>query len=213
MTDAAISTEPRSAEILDDIKGVFATKGFDGASMQDLARAAGMSAGNFYRYFPSKHAIIEAMVGRDLADVQRDFAAIMEAPNAREALRATILRRLETVGDDAPLWAEIEAASARRSEIGEISERMQKAIVGNLVRVFARISGVPEAVAAQRYAAHALLLIMLVKGTAVTCCTVTGHGAGVPVEALRALILRQIDLLLDEIAAGAAPRPVPEPDR
>ena len=58
----------RGSDILERIKAVFAEKGFDGASMQDLARSAGMSAGNFYRYFPSKDAIIAAMVERDLAD-------------------------------------------------------------------------------------------------------------------------------------------------
>lgn len=37
--------------------------------MQDLARAAGMSVGNFYRYFPSKAAIVQAMCGYDLAEI------------------------------------------------------------------------------------------------------------------------------------------------
>ena len=63
--DARYHTRPRrSADLLSRVKGVFAAKGFDGASMQDLARAAGISAGNFYRYFPSKNAIIEAMTIR-----------------------------------------------------------------------------------------------------------------------------------------------------
>ena len=52
---------PREYEILDNIRHTFAEKGFDGASMQDLARAAGMSVGNFYRYFPSKAAMVEAI--------------------------------------------------------------------------------------------------------------------------------------------------------
>ena len=52
----------RSAEILASVRSAFAAKGFDGASMQDLARAAGMSVGNFYRYFPSKAAIVEDLV-------------------------------------------------------------------------------------------------------------------------------------------------------
>ena len=38
-TDSAV----RSADLLSRVKGVFAAKGFDGASMQDLARAAGIS--------------------------------------------------------------------------------------------------------------------------------------------------------------------------
>lgn len=45
--------DQKVAEILSRLRDTFAEKGFDGASMQDLARAAGMSVGNFYRYFPS----------------------------------------------------------------------------------------------------------------------------------------------------------------
>ena len=41
----------RQTDILEAVHGTFVEKGFDGASMQDLARAAGMSVGNFYRYF------------------------------------------------------------------------------------------------------------------------------------------------------------------
>ena len=52
--------DQRSVEILEGVRRAFSEKGFDGASMQDLARACGMSVGNFYRYFPSKAAIVAA---------------------------------------------------------------------------------------------------------------------------------------------------------
>ena len=47
-----LRAEQRTLDILALVRVAFAEKGFDGASMQDLARAAGMSVGNFYRYFP-----------------------------------------------------------------------------------------------------------------------------------------------------------------
>jgi len=65
----------RSAGILSSVRQAFLDKGFDGASMQDLARAAGMSVGNFYRYFSSKSAIIHSLIEHDAELVQRDFAA------------------------------------------------------------------------------------------------------------------------------------------
>ena len=40
---------------------------------ETVLQAAGMSAGNFYRYFPSKAAIVEALVARDLAEVEEAF--------------------------------------------------------------------------------------------------------------------------------------------
>ena len=81
MTAPVIDLRPaidiRVAEILGSARVAFAEKGFDGASMQDLAKSVGMSVGNFYRYFPSKAAIVEAIVMGDLADMDRDFKAII----------------------------------------------------------------------------------------------------------------------------------------
>ena len=88
MPDASYDSDDRTALILESVKRAFAEKGFDGASMQDLARAAGMSAGNFYRYFPSKDAIVSAMIMRDLAEVKADFACLLASPDPAEALFA-----------------------------------------------------------------------------------------------------------------------------
>jgi AcrR family transcriptional regulator len=45
---------------------VFAERGFAGAGMGDIARAAGISQGNVYRYFGSKELLFEAVVPREL---------------------------------------------------------------------------------------------------------------------------------------------------
>ncbi|MCX7888400.1 MAG: TetR/AcrR family transcriptional regulator [Rhodobacteraceae bacterium] len=198
--------DPRAQEILSRIKGVFSQKGFDGASMQALARAAGMSAGNFYRYFPSKNAIIEAMVAFDLADIEREFAAVMSSPDPVAALRAGIASHMEAKdGEDGALWAEIEAAAARRPEIAAVSGRLQSQVGSHLVRVFARISGVPEAEAAVRFAPHAALFMILIKGTVIGTCGQDGPAGPVPTPDLRALVMRMIDFLIDEIAGARSP--------
>ena len=91
MTAPAALSQPadaRSVEILDRVRHAFAEKGFDGASMQDLARAAGMSVGNFYRYFPSKAAIVEGLIHRDLSEIEAVFASVMGSPDPLGALRA-----------------------------------------------------------------------------------------------------------------------------
>jgi AcrR family transcriptional regulator len=46
---------------------VFAQRGFASASVKDIARAAGVSTGNVYRYFESKEVLFEAVVPRELA--------------------------------------------------------------------------------------------------------------------------------------------------
>ena len=111
MADIARLYDDRTTAILAGAKSAFAQKGFDGASMQDLARAAGMSAGNFYRYFPSKNAIVAAMIDVDLAGVKQDFEVIVTSADPAQALFDTMCHRIDTLDcDDGPLWAEIDAA-------------------------------------------------------------------------------------------------------
>jgi AcrR family transcriptional regulator len=169
--------------------------------MQDLARAAGMSVGNFYRYFPSKAAIVAALITRDLDEVERDFRDILEAPRPMELLRARIMAHVEghAMSDDGALWAEITAAAARKPEIGEILTRMETEIGRYFSAVFARVTGLPMEVAAARYSAHVALLMLLIKGSA-TCMA----GANRPPKDLTALILRTIDRTLAEIELDAA---------
>lgn len=206
--DSDIATaDPRTAEILDRIKGIFAQKGFDGASMQDLARAAGMSAGNFYRYFPSKNAIVEALVQRDMDRVAQEFAQIIAAPSPRAAMVAVIRNRLETTGDEeGALWAEIEAAATRRPEIAEIRGRMEATIQTYVTRVFALIAQLPPEVAAVRFRAQTQLIMLMVKGTAVQSCGMLPCRPVAPSPELHALVLRIVDQFLGE-AAGAADAP------
>lgn len=184
----------RSAEILGRIRTAFAEKGFDGASMQDLARAAGMSVGNFYRYFPSKDAIVEAMVSYDMAEMQRDFAAIHTSADPVAAMRARIVERLgEGCAEDGRLWAEITAAAHRKPEIASICCGMEDLVAQNLVGVFARMTGLPPAEAETRFSAEARFIVMLVKAAAM-------RKRAEPDPALDALILKTIDSTLSAIA-------------
>lgn len=201
MTDPALAPVPRSDEILDLIRGTFAGKGFDGASMQDLARAAGMSVGNFYRYFPSKAAIVEAIVMRDLASVEHDFVSVVSSPDPMGRLREILRFRIEVqlCEEDSPLWAEITAIAHRNPEIGLICAGMEAQIARALVRIFARVTGLAEAEAQARFAGHASFVVMLAKAWALDA---PQKRAGAP--ELKALLLRTIDAMLDEVATYTA---------
>lgn len=192
--------EERSLEILFSIRQAFADKGFDGASMQDLARAAGMSVGNFYRYFPSKAAIVEAMVGFDLTEIERDFGEILGSADPMAALRAKLIQRMTKDCDgDSQLWAEITAASMRKPEICAVSQQMEATVVAHLATIFARVTGRSHAEAAKRYAGPCRLLVMLVKAMAME----TGK-AGIPAPELTDEVVRIIDRTLTEISNDPA---------
>lgn len=198
------SAEERSHEILFSIRQAFAEKGFDGASMQDLARAAGMSVGNFYRYFPSKAAIVEAMVGLDLTEIQRDFEEILISGDPMAGLRAKIVARLtDDCMQDGGLWAEITAAAIRKPEIGVAALQMEAAIVTHMAQIFARVTGLAVADARERYAGHAQMLVMLVKAVAMR-----GSQCGPASPALAAMVVQSIDMILNDIS-----KDTPEADR
>jgi AcrR family transcriptional regulator len=52
-------------QILDGARKVFMDLGFDGASMGEIARAAGVSKGTLYVYFTDKSALFEAIVEQE----------------------------------------------------------------------------------------------------------------------------------------------------
>jgi AcrR family transcriptional regulator len=201
--------DQRVAGILLAVRRAFTEKGFDGASMQDLARTAGMSVGNFYRYFPSKAAIVEALIAGDLAEMEQDFGTILTAPLPMEALRAKIRSRvmLEECAGDGQLWAEITAAALRKPEIGAAAARMETEIVAHLTTIFARVTGVSHETAMDRHGTRARLIVMLVKS-----CAMQPPERDAPDMHLTNMVLRIIDDTLDAVATDVPktdPLPIP----
>lgn len=190
------NAEERSHEILFSIRQAFAEKGFDGASMQDLARAAGMSVGNFYRYFPSKAAIVQAMCSLDLAEIQRDFSEIQSSDVPMICLRDKILSHFgEEAKKDGQLWAEITAAAIRKPEIGEAARQMEDTIVTFLATIFAHVTRRSLEDARQRYEGQCQMLVMLVKAMAMRTSQ-----CGPANPPLADLVVRIIDQILSDIS-------------
>jgi AcrR family transcriptional regulator len=71
-------------QILDGARRVFMDLGFDGASMNEIARSAGVSKGTLYVYFTDKSRLFEAMVEEKIleqgtATYTFDFESSVEA--------------------------------------------------------------------------------------------------------------------------------------
>ncbi|QWG16423.1 TetR/AcrR family transcriptional regulator [Bradyrhizobium sediminis] len=75
---AALSTRER---ILTEALGLFAESGYGGASMRELARRVGIRESSFYNHFPSKAAILEAIVSEH---GPASSASRLEAPRYRQ---------------------------------------------------------------------------------------------------------------------------------
>jgi AcrR family transcriptional regulator len=194
------AADARSHEILASIRQAFAEKGFDGASMQDLARAAGMSVGNFYRYFPSKAAIVQAMCGYDLSEIQAEFAEIQTSDRPMACLRDRILNHFsEEAMKDGQLWAEITAAAIRKPEIGAAAREMEESIIALLTAIFAHATRRSMEDARSRYEGQCQMLVMLVKAMA----TRTAQ-CGPASPALATQVVTMIDRILTDISKDSS---------
>jgi AcrR family transcriptional regulator len=197
MTVPIPTQDLRTAEILARARIAFAEKGFDGASMQDLARSAGMSVGNFYRYFPSKAAMVEALITADMSEMERDFSQILNSADPIARLRQTIKQRIngQSCGpDDGRMWAEITAAALRKPEIAAITARMDAAITQYLCAVFSQVTGLGQQAAEAKFGAQARFLVMLVVAAAMEApCPGPRHGD------VMILVQQAVDRTLDDI--------------
>ena len=63
------------------------TLGFDGASMGDIARAAGVSKGTLYVYFKSKEELFAALIADERKDSKRHFELDWNNPDVAESLK------------------------------------------------------------------------------------------------------------------------------
>jgi len=73
-------------QILDGARTVFLNDGFDGASMNDIARVAGVSKGTLYVYFDSKEGLFEALIREERQRQAEQLVPTIEPRDAREFL-------------------------------------------------------------------------------------------------------------------------------
>ncbi len=79
--------QARIDSILDAAMPLFATKGIERTTMQEIASDAGLSTGAVYRYFPGKEQLLEAVFNRSIERERALFArASAEAPTRLDAL-------------------------------------------------------------------------------------------------------------------------------
>jgi AcrR family transcriptional regulator len=70
--------EARPEEILEAALDEFTENGFDAARMEDIAKRAGLSKAGVYLYFPSKIAVLEALIEAKVAPLARLVQTIAE---------------------------------------------------------------------------------------------------------------------------------------
>jgi AcrR family transcriptional regulator len=117
------SAETRRQQILDAACERVRQSGFHGASMAEIAKAAGLSVGQIYRYFENKEAIIAAIVAQDLAEMRDKFAEMEKQPGTlRDSIDDHLPEAIDKCFDPrrAALALEVVAEAARNPKVAAI---------------------------------------------------------------------------------------------
>ncbi|WP_322008831.1 TetR/AcrR family transcriptional regulator [Paraburkholderia sp. J12] len=110
------SRDQTRERLLDAAHAMFMKKGFVGASVEDIALAAGYTRGAFYSNFGSKAELLVELLRRDHEAMQADLRAIFEAEISREEMEARVTGYYSRMALDNKtflLWVEAKLLAAR----------------------------------------------------------------------------------------------------
>lgn len=79
----------KAAQILTAAGAVFAEKGYERATMTDIARAAGFAKASTYHYFDSKEAVLFALLERSISDLLDTVTRADPGPGVTSRQRLT----------------------------------------------------------------------------------------------------------------------------
>jgi AcrR family transcriptional regulator len=103
---AAHQRSERRRELLAVALAVFAKRGYHQTRISDIIEAAGVARGTFYLYFPSKHAIFEALLDEVLRRIRGSVIGVEVGPDApplRDQIHTTLVRLLSLVRESPAL--------------------------------------------------------------------------------------------------------------
>lgn len=126
------NTAERREQIVQALLRVMANRGYDGASIQAIAKEAGLSPGLIHYHFASKQEILLALVDRLVARGRVRFeSGGSVVASARERLEAYVNARLglgEGADPDAvAAWVVIGAEAVRQPEVRQVYQRVIQA--------------------------------------------------------------------------------------
>jgi AcrR family transcriptional regulator len=138
MTNKQSKSEVTREKILGAAIDLFRERGFDQATMREIAAAAGVALGGAYYYFESKEALVMAFYEK----AQREMdplleAAIAEAKNFEESLRAILRVKLDYFQEDRALLGALSSHTNPKDPLSPFSKETA-AIREHDIEYFAR---------------------------------------------------------------------------
>jgi AcrR family transcriptional regulator len=133
--------------------------------MQQVAEEAGMSAGNLYRYFPSKEALVEGICMLDQRERGAAFHALAHSGDVLGTLEAMLRDNLlNKPRHKAVMFLEVAAEAGRNPRIAEMMRTNDAEVIAGLTGLIETAKANGEAVAALDASFAARLLFTYVGG-------------------------------------------------
>jgi AcrR family transcriptional regulator len=131
----------RRSHIIEAAEKCFAEHGFHRTSMQDICRAADVSAGALYVYFGSKEELIAGIAERDRTEFQMRFATVASAPDFMAALsRLANQYFVEEPAHKRRMCIEIGLEATRNPVVAEIHRSVDALVKSSFHDLFVRLA-------------------------------------------------------------------------
>jgi TetR/AcrR family transcriptional regulator, repressor for uid operon len=153
--------------ILEAAERAFVRDGFHATTMQYVADEAGMSAGNLYRYFPSKEAIVEGLCQVEQGRRAESFAAFADIMAHNGNLTELMRKGLrEHVFDKPPgkarMIVEMWAEAGRNARVAKITQEIDADVLAGLERLIdvAKAAGAASPALDSRFGARVFVTLV-----------------------------------------------------
>src|SRR5436190_406932 len=130
--------EPGREKILDAGRAVFGARGYDGASIAQIGREAGIAKSVLYHYFDSKAGLYEAVLRTDADALIASVGAALPADrHATPRLRPGVDAFLAFLADHRDSWRLLTRDAPADPDVKAIHARIDDAISSSLRRLLA----------------------------------------------------------------------------
>lgn len=83
--------EERRQELIDVAERLFMEKGYEQTAVSDIVREVQVAHGTFYYYFPSKEDILEAVIEKNIAELESNVREIMQQRDLATAFKLNLM--------------------------------------------------------------------------------------------------------------------------
>lgn len=143
-----LAPDVRRAQILDTCARLILAEGLHAVSMERLARDLGISKGLVYNYFPTRDAVLAALMHREQAELQaRGMAGALESVSFADLIRQTTRIYLQHTLDRGALIAALLSDPSVAQLMEDDSRRDRDQTMRYFVRAVRREFGLPLATA------------------------------------------------------------------